>query len=121
SSVNWKKITAEFEEQWNFPHCIGAIDGKHVAIKCPNHAGSTYYNYKGFHSIVLIAIVSASCRFMLVDVGAQDRHSDGGIFLNSVMGQIFHRDALDIPMPSACSFDRPPLPYMLVADEAFQL
>lgn len=68
-----------------------------------------------------MAIVSASYRFMLVDVGAQGRHSDGGIFLNSVMGQMFHRDELDVPMPLVCSVDRPPMPYMLVADEAFQL
>lgn len=68
-----------------------------------------------------MAIVSASYKFMLIDVGAQGRHSDGGIFQNSVMGQMFHRDELDVPMPSVCSVDRPSLPYMLVADEAFQL
>lgn len=68
-----------------------------------------------------MAIVSASYRFMMVDIGAQGRHSDGGIFLNSVMGQKFHRDELDVPMPSVCSMARSSFPYMLVADEAFQL
>lgn len=29
----WKKIAKEFEEKWNFPNCIGAIDGKHVIIQ----------------------------------------------------------------------------------------
>ena len=27
---DWKKIEATFADRWNFPHCIGAIDGKHV-------------------------------------------------------------------------------------------
>ncbi|XP_018358169.1 PREDICTED: putative nuclease HARBI1 [Trachymyrmex cornetzi] len=90
-------------------------------MKCPNAAGSTYYNYKGFYSIVLMAVVSASYRFMLVDIGAQGHHSNGGIFLNSTIGQMFHQDELDVPMPSVCSTGRPPFPYMLVADEAFQL
>lgn len=70
---------------------------------------------------MLMAVVSASYRFMLVDIGAQGRHSDGGIFLNSIMGQMFHQDKLDIPMLSVCSVDRSLLPYMLIADEAFQL
>lgn len=80
-----------------------------------------YYNYKGFHSIVLMAIVSASYRFMLVDIGVQGRHSDGGIFLNSVMGQKFHQEQLNIPLPLPLHINGPSLPYMIVADEAFQL
>lgn len=67
-----------------------------------------------------MAVVSTSYRFMLVDIGEQG-HSDGGIFLNSIMDQMFHQDELDVPMPSVCSTSRPPFPYMLVADEVFQL
>ena len=29
----WKNNARTFEEKWNFPNCVGAIDGKHVQIQ----------------------------------------------------------------------------------------
>ena len=46
SSEEWKKIADGFEEERNFPHCLGSIDGKRIMTECPKNAGSAYYNYK---------------------------------------------------------------------------
>jgi len=50
----WKSIANKFAERWNFPHCLGALDGKHIRMQCPPRSGSTFFNYKQYYSIVLI-------------------------------------------------------------------
>ena len=74
----WRRIAAEFEEQWTFLNCIGAIDGKHVMIQCLFNSGSLFYNYKSFFSIVLLAVTSADYRFAMVDIGAYGSSNDTG-------------------------------------------
>ncbi|XP_018360388.1 PREDICTED: uncharacterized protein LOC108759435 [Trachymyrmex cornetzi] len=116
----WKQIAKKFELNCHFPHCIGAVDGKHVVIQAPPNSGSTFYNYKSSHSIVLMAGCDSDYKFVLVDIGATGRQSDGGIWSRSIMGQAFAEDETDIPPPDEV-IEGTVLPYVLVADEAFQL
>lgn len=83
-----KQNSSNFNTKWNFPHCVAAIDGKHVRIKCPNNSGSLFFNYKEYFSVVLLAMVDADCKFVAVDVGSYGKEGDSGIFAKSDMGKL---------------------------------
>ena len=120
--AKWRMIAEEFEKQWQFPHCCGSNDGKHIQIQCPKNSGSLFFNYKKFSSIVLMAVADAGYKFIVVDVGAYGRQSDGSVFANSVFGKMLKRQQLplpsDEPLPGCTA---PKLLYVFVADEAFPL
>ena len=69
SKEKWLSVAKEFEEKWQFPNCVGAIDGKHVPLINPFNSGSTYFSYKSFFSIVLLALVDADYEFLYVSIG----------------------------------------------------
>ena len=66
--------------RWNVPYALGALDGKHVALKKPKNSGALYHNYKGFFSIVMLALVDGQYKFRWVDVGTAGSCSDAQIF-----------------------------------------
>lgn len=86
-----KRIVGDFNRLWNLPICLGAIDGKHVAIQAPSSTGSMYYKYKGNFSIVLLAVVDARYLFRMVDGGAYGKSSDGGTLSASEFGKALNQ------------------------------
>lgn len=111
----WINIAEGFEKSWNFPNCIGSIDGKHIAIKKPKHSGTDYYNYKGFYSIVLLGIVDADYKFIRAEVGINGRFSDGGVWNRSNFNEAIENGKLDIPTTNNG------FPMVFVGDDAFPL
>lgn len=122
SASEWRGVAEGFQSMWDFPNCVGAIDGKHITIQAPARSGSMYYNYKGTHSIVLLAVCDAYYRFLLVDIGNTGRHSDGGVLSHSDFGRALYANALPFPNDQALpGTTTPSLPHVFVGDEAFPL
>uniref|UniRef100_A0A8C7ZKP3 DDE Tnp4 domain-containing protein n=1 Tax=Oryzias sinensis TaxID=183150 RepID=A0A8C7ZKP3_9TELE len=105
----WRSTARRFHERWNFPNCLGAMDGKHIFIQAPANSGSLYFNYEGTFSVVLLALVNADYRFLVVDVGSY--------------GKALRDGTLNVPPPS----ELPGAPelgkvnHVIVADEAFPI
>ncbi|XP_072159792.1 uncharacterized protein [Bemisia tabaci] len=117
----WLRNAERFWTLWNYPNCIGAIDGKHVVFEKPRKSGSLFFNYKKEFSIVLLALVDADYRFITVDVGSYGRNSDGGIFRSSSLGKSLANGTLNIPPPKALPYSEVTVPMVIVGDEAFPL
>lgn len=118
----WLEIADKFWNVCQFPNCIGAVDGKHIRIIKPQGTGSQYFNYKKYFSIILMAIADAQYRFVAVDVGAYGRTNDSMVFKNSFMGRSLYNREFNFPPPKPLpGTDSPPMPYVLVGDEAFQM
>ncbi|KAK4886741.1 hypothetical protein RN001_003012 [Aquatica leii] len=117
----WLKIAQGFHNKWNFPNCIGALDGKHIQIQAPAKSGSRFFNYKKTFSIVLLACCDADYLFTLIDIGAYGSESDGGVFKNSIFGNMLEQSQLNVPPPTKLPNSNIVHPYTIVADEAFPL
>ena len=107
----WRQVVNRFSTRWNYHHCCGAIDGKHVAIKCPADSGTLHYNYKGYFSIVLLAIVDGNYKYLWADVGSEGSASDAGIFNLSLMRQDLEEGRVGFPPPEPLPGQDFELPY----------
>lgn len=117
----WKNIASDFGERYQFCNCMGALDGKHVAIEKPEHSGSLYYNYKCFFSIVLMALAHSKKEFIMIDVGANGRVSDGGVLFYTKFWEKYEKGELNIPNPSPLPNTTHLFSYVFISDEAFAL
>ncbi|XP_064469627.1 uncharacterized protein LOC135384349 [Ornithodoros turicata] len=120
TTEEWRQIASEMETGWQFPNCIGSIDGKHIVIECPAKSGSQNYNYKGTFSVVLLTVCDDQYRFTYVDMGHLGGESDAGIFARSKLLQVLEGSDFGIPGPRNVG-TAGPIPHCIVGDEAFPL
>ncbi|XP_049771727.1 uncharacterized protein LOC126191157 [Schistocerca cancellata] len=122
SRGEWEQIAEDFEKKWNCYNTIGAMDGKHIRIKCPQASGSHFFNYKSFNSIILFAMVDASYKFLYVDVGTNGRVGDAGVFSKSKLREcLIDRSMLNIPDGRKLGNTNITTPMVVLADDAFPL
>ncbi len=96
---DWMVIPNTNSHKWQYHHCLGAMNGKHVAIRKPMNAGSYYYNYKNFHSIVLMALVDRDYKFTWVEVGVNGTSSDAQIFEDNGLKAAIDQRVIDFLLP----------------------
>lgn len=121
TAEEWQPVADRFSTRWNFHHACGALDGKHIAIRKPAKSGSLYFNYKGFFSIVLLALVDADYKFMWAQVGANGSSSDCGIYNHSSLEQCLREGTIGFPDPEPLPHDDTDIPYFIIGDDAFPL
>lgn len=118
---DFKSVANEFFTQWNFPNCVGSVDGKHIRIKCPHNSGSMFYNYKQYFSIVLMAVADANSKFLMIDVGSFGKDSDGSVLCNTSFYKRLENGTLKLPSPCNLPNSNQKVPYVFIGDEAFPL
>lgn len=121
SEAEWIEIAKKFNQRWNFPNGIGAIDGKHIVMQQPDNSGSHYRNYKGTDSIVLMAMIGPEYEFLYVEVGVNGRNSDGGIWDQCGLKKALEKGSLNLPPPKNLPGRSLKLPYVVTGDDAFPL
>ena len=117
----WEQVAQLSEKQWNFPNCLGGLDGKHVKIYPPANSGSLYHNFKGGFRVVLMALVDVNLEFLYVDAGQCGRHADGGIWRNCALNQRMEQGVAHTPPPRELPGTDVQSPYVIVGDRAFPL
>lgn len=91
-----------------FPNVIGCVDGTHISIPGPAHDNS-YYNRKGFHSIVLQGVCDGRQKFLDIFAGYPGSCNDAKVWNESPMGRSLAEGSINLGT------------YHLLGDKAYPL
>ncbi|XP_034042938.1 protein ALP1-like [Thalassophryne amazonica] len=119
--AEWLAIAEGFFKKWQFPNCCGALDGKHIACKCPPGTGSMYHNYKGFFSMVLFALVDSDYKFIWADIGGKGSASDAQYYIELELKTCLEDGTIGFPDPQPLPHDTEDVSFFWVGDDAFAL
>lgn len=120
--ADYRRFSAGFLDEWNFPNCVGAVDGKHCIIQAPARSGSLFFNYKKTFSVVLMAACDHNYKFTLIDVGAYGSQNDAGVFAESEFGKLLKEERLNLPKERVkLPGDDESTSFFFIGDDAFPL
>jgi len=100
----------DFYTLWNFPNCCGAMNGKHIVIRCTSKSGSEFYNYEKDYSVILLEIIDANYKFIYIDDGTNGRVNEALVFSKSTFYEVLQTNTLNLPKEG-----------VFVGDDAFPL
>ncbi|KAM7287660.1 hypothetical protein ISCGN_031351 [Ixodes scapularis] len=106
----WARNAHQFYDLWNFPNCVGAIDGKHITVEA---RGSATFNCKKTHSIILLALIDAQYKFVMVDIGDFGSWNDSAVFRSCPIGQNMTSGILQLPEPQELPHTSVKMPFVL--------
>ncbi|KAL3206139.1 hypothetical protein MRX96_040356 [Rhipicephalus microplus] len=78
----------EFYAVTGFPQAFGALDGCHFPVSPPKENAVDYYNYKGWYSGILLALVDHKYCFQYINVGSPGRCHDAHVYHSSSLPSI---------------------------------
>jgi hypothetical protein len=113
------EVISGFDAKSGFPQVAGAIDGTHIPIIRPREHATDYLNRKGYHSVVMQAVVDFRGIFTDVYIGWPGRVHDARIFANSDLCTKGENGQL-LPQQSK-RMNGQDLPVVLVGDPAYPL
>ncbi|XP_041930273.1 protein ANTAGONIST OF LIKE HETEROCHROMATIN PROTEIN 1 [Alosa sapidissima] len=104
-----------------YPMCAGAIDGTHIPIIAPRNDPNSYYNRKGWHSVVLQAVIDHNCCFTDLYVGWPGRTHDARILANSPIFIKAEQDGYLFPCEASQTVGDVEIPVHIIGDPAYPL
>ncbi|XP_077505085.1 uncharacterized protein LOC144114929 [Amblyomma americanum] len=118
TAVDMRAHIREFEAMCGFPQAVGALDGCHIAVSPPKEHASDYYNYKGWYSVILLALVDHKYHFRFVNAGSPGRCHDSYVYQNSTLARMVESPIFSAP---TATINRVIVPPLILCDQAFPL
>lgn len=116
---DWEAIAQGMFDTFGVPNCLGAIDGKHVRIFAPPHSGTLHYNYKRYHSIILMAAAESNRRITWAAVGVPGSQNDATVFKFSELGTRINNGNANLPPDRTIPGTDVKTPYYFLGDGGF--
>ncbi|XP_077509345.1 uncharacterized protein LOC144120619 [Amblyomma americanum] len=109
---------SEFYAMTGFPQAMGALDGCHFPLSPPHLNAEDYRNYKGWYSVILLAVVDHKYRFRYVSAGSPGRCHDSHVYSQSDLAETVERPLFKTPVTVINGTAVPPI---ILCDQAFAL